>query len=150
MVVKGATTIWEYWRDTGDLSNSSFNHYALGAICGFIFRRIAGIAALEPAFRKIEIRLALDPRVKRAGGDYDSVLGRISTEWQQHDAGGFSLDLTVPPNATALVHLPAAPAMEVTEGQRPISRNPHVREVRRTSAFASVEVASGRYAFTVR
>jgi len=36
------------------------NHYALGAVCGFLFRRLAGIAPLEPGFRRIEVRPLID------------------------------------------------------------------------------------------
>lgn len=150
MVIQGATTIWERWNsDTGDPSMNSFNHYALGAVCGFLFRRIAGIAPLEPGFRKIEVRPVLDARVKRGGGEYESVIGTISTEWQQRDAGGFNLDLTVPPNATALVYLPATRTATVTEGRRLISRNRDIKEVTRTSDQLIVEVGSGRYQFDV-
>ena len=42
MIAKGATTIWERWNgDTGDVAMNSFNHYALGAVAGFLFRRVA-------------------------------------------------------------------------------------------------------------
>lgn len=37
MIAKGATTIWERWNgDTGDVAMNSFNHYAPGAITGFL------------------------------------------------------------------------------------------------------------------
>jgi len=147
MVSKGATTIWESWD--ADRDQQSLNHYALGAVCGFLFRRLAGIAPLEPGFRRIEVRPLIDPRVKRGGGTYDSQLGRISTEWQQQNAGGFSLDLTVPPNATALVYLPATRAMSVTEGGRSIPGIRDLSEVGRTNDEAIIEVGSGRYQFAV-
>jgi alpha-L-rhamnosidase len=147
MVSKGATTIWESWD--ADVDKKSLNHYALGAVCGFIFRRIAGIAPLEPGFRKIEVRPLFDPRVRRGGGKYDSVLGRIVTQWQQLETGGLTLDLTVPPNAKALVYLPATQGMKVTESRQPISGNGDIREVSRTKQQAIVEVASGNYRFEV-
>jgi alpha-L-rhamnosidase len=147
MIAQGATTIWESWNS--DRQNLSRNHYALGAVCGFLFRRIAGIAPLEPGFKKIALHPVLDPRVKRGGGEYTSVLGKISTDWHQHDAGGFSLDLTVPPNATALVYLPATQAMTVAEGGQIISCNEDIRGIRRTSQQAIIEVGSGSYRFTV-
>ena len=149
MVAKGATTIWERWNgDMGDLAMNSFNHYALGAVCGFLFRRIAGIAALEPGFRKIEVRPVIDPRIMRGGGEYESVLGTISTQWE-HDKGRFHLDLVVPPNATALVYLPATPTMSVMEGQQSADCHPDITGIRRTSENAIVEVGSGSYEFSV-
>ncbi len=82
MIAKGATTIWERWNgDTGDVAMNSFNHYAFGAVGGFLFRRVAGIDAAAPGFREITVAPVLDPRVRRAGADYESVLGRISTDW---------------------------------------------------------------------
>ena len=107
MIAKGATTIWERWNgDVGDVAMNSFNHYAFGAVGGFLFRRVAGIAPLEPGFRKFEVAPVVDPRVRKAGADYDSVVGRISTDWRWTPGGKFELELTVPANATARVTLP--------------------------------------------
>ena len=50
----------------------------------------------------------LDPRVRRAGADYESVLGRISTDWTWTPGQAFQLALTVPPNAVAHVALPGS------------------------------------------
>jgi alpha-L-rhamnosidase len=108
MIAKGATTIWERWNgDTGDVAMNSFNHYALGAVAGFLFRRVAGIEPAAPGFREITVAPVLDPRVRKAGADYDSVLGRISTDWTWAPGETFELSLTVPPNAVAHVALPA-------------------------------------------
>ena len=107
MVAKGATTIWERWNgDVGDVAMNSFNHYALGAVAGFLFRRIAGIDAAAPGFSQILVRPVLDPRLRHAGADYDSVLGRISTDWRWTPGESFDLALTIPPNAAARVALP--------------------------------------------
>jgi alpha-L-rhamnosidase len=150
MVAKGATTIWERWNsDTGDISMNSFNHYALGAVSGFLFRRIAGIAALEPGFRQIEVKPLLDRRVKCGGGEYESVLGTIATRWRQLETYEFELDLTIPPNCFATVHLPATPTMSVTEGKVSLERNSTTRATRRTDTAAIIEVGSGSYAFAV-
>ena len=52
MVAKGATSMWERWNgDTGDVAMNSFNHYAYGAVVGFLYRRLAAIAAIEPGLR---------------------------------------------------------------------------------------------------
>ena len=107
MIRKGATTIWERWNgDVGDIAMNSYNHYALGAVAGFLFRRIAGIEPAAPGFREILVKPVLDPRVTSAGADYDSVLGRISTDWRWTPGDRFELNLTVPPGATARVELP--------------------------------------------
>jgi alpha-L-rhamnosidase len=149
MIRKGATTMWERWNgDVGDVSMNSYNHYALGAVSGFLFRRIAGIAPAEPGFRRILVEPALDPRVRAGGADYHSVLGLISTRWRQ-EADGVALDLTVPPNAVAEVRLPAASASAVREGGRPISRLAGVRVLPSREGLTAFEVGSGSYNFRV-
>lgn len=103
MVRKGATTIWERWNgDTGDVAMNSFNHYALGAVCGFLYRRVAGIDPIEPGFAKFRVAPILDPRITQFGGKVESVRGRIETLWTFND-GQVSLDLVVPKSASAEV-----------------------------------------------
>src|SRR3546814_11919650 len=63
MVAKGATTMWERWNgDTGDLAMNSYNHYAFGAVVGFFYRRLAGIAPAAPGFRRIAARRSEERR----------------------------------------------------------------------------------------
>jgi alpha-L-rhamnosidase len=141
MVAKGATTIWERWNgDTGDVAMNSFNHYALGAVCGFLFRRVAGIAPLEPGYRRIAIRPLFDARVPCAGADYDSVLGKISSKWHWLDDKHIQLDVAIPPNATAEVHLPA---------DRKIMHNPEAHRSESSGGDSVLEVGSGHYSFTI-
>jgi len=143
MVAKGATTIWERWNgDVGDVTMNSFNHYALGAVTGFLFRRIAGIAPTAPGFRRIDVAPVLDPRVKRGGGDYQSTLGPVSTRWEQGDGGALKLDVHLPPGANARIVLPAAEDRAAREAQG-------AAEATRSSGAAIFEVGSGRYAFEV-
>jgi len=135
MVAKGATTIWERWNaDTGDVSMNSFNHYALGAVNGFVFRRIAGIAPKAPGFKAFTFDPVLDPRVKTGGGDYDSMAGRISTDWAQTPQG-FTLDITIPANARATLYLPGT---RVTESGKAIL-------VTVSGQKSRIELGSGRY-----
>jgi alpha-L-rhamnosidase len=101
MVKRGATTIWERWNgDTGDVAMNSFNHYALGAVCGFLYRRVAGIDPIEPGFAKFRVAPVLDSRIAQFGARVDSVRGRIETQWSYRN-GRAQLELTVPPNSSA-------------------------------------------------
>jgi alpha-L-rhamnosidase len=119
MIRKGATTIWERWNgDVGDVAMNSYNHYALGAVAGFLFRRVAGIEPAAPGFREILVKPVLDPRVTKAGADYDSVLGRISTDWTWSPGERFDLTLTVPPGAIARIELPEALGAVSVDGRQ--------------------------------
>lgn len=146
MIAKGATTTWERWNsDAGDRSMNSFNHYALGAVVGFLFRRIAGIDPLAPGFTRFAVRPVLDPRLKTAGARYDSRLGRIETRWQRIGEQGLSLDLLVPPGATAVVTMPTRSAATIREGGRAIGSSFAPKAAR--DGRITLEVPSGRYAF---
>jgi len=147
MIAKGATTIWERWNgDVGDVAMNSFNHYALGAVAGFLFRRVAGIDAAAPGFTRIDIRPVLDPRLRRAGADYDSMLGRISTDWDWDLGNTFRLTATIPPNATARLRLPAqlGRRVELVSGD---ARSGSV--IGSGDPEFSVDLSAGRHAVTL-
>jgi alpha-L-rhamnosidase len=142
-VGQGATTVFERWDGMKDgVVTGSLNHYAFGAVCGFIYRRVVGIDALEPGFRTIAFRPLIDPRLPGASGDYESVLGRISCAWRR-TAKGLAVEVTVPANAKARVHLPVPPGATVREGRRIITL------LERSETEAVVQVGSGSYSFTV-
>lgn len=149
MIAKGATTIWERWNgDTGDVSMNSFNHYALGAICGFVFRRIAGIDATRPGFRAFRFKPEFDARVPSGGARYDSVMGTIRTRWERQ-GDRFTLELTVPANVSAEVHLPAGRNARVVESGRDIGAHRDVTLRNRLDETAIVGVRAGEYHFSV-
>lgn len=149
MIRKGATTMWERWNgDVGDVQMNSYNHYAFGAVSGFLFRRVAGIDAGAPGFREVVVRPVLDPRVQRGGGDYQSAMGMISTDWEQGPGGAFRLAVQIPANATARIHLPAKAHMRVREGGRGLEGRKDLA-VQRTSGEVVVRTGSGGWRFEV-
>lgn len=106
MVRRGATTTWERWNsDTGDVSMNSFNHYALGAVCAFLYRRVAGVEPTAPGFSQFRVAPLVDRRIGSAGATLDSVRGRIETSWRVV-GDRMSLTLQVPANSRAEVSLP--------------------------------------------
>ncbi|WP_447910203.1 family 78 glycoside hydrolase catalytic domain [Brevundimonas bullata] len=151
MIRKDATTIWERWNgDVGDVAMNSFNHYALGAVTGFVFRRIAGIEPIKAGFLTFRFDPVLDARVPRGGGDYDSILGRITTDWELKPDGGFDLHLVVPTNSRAEVRLPARSADHVRENGRPLSQTDGVVVRGMDGGRLVLEVGSGDYRFLSR
>nr|WP_246447650.1 alpha-L-rhamnosidase [Novosphingobium flavum] len=107
MPSQGATTMWERWNgDTGDLSMNSYNHYAFGAVVGFFYRRLAGIAPAEPGFRRIAARPLWYPAVGRVAARYEAIVGTISTETGGDERGLTRFRLSIPANTTAEVELP--------------------------------------------
>jgi len=147
MVRKGATTIWERWNgDSGDVAMNSFNHYSLGAVCGFLYRRVAGLTPIEPGFGRVRIAPLPDARIGHAGCRYDSVRGRFEVDWRL-SGRRLALDITVPPNATAEVHVPAAPGARIAEGGRGVARRSDLRLIGRDDVGARIEIGPGHFAF---
>ena len=153
MIRNGATTMWENWsgelQDDKTVTKLSRNHYALGAICGFLFRRVAGIDTAEPGFETIAVRPVLDARVKRGGGHYDSIMGRISTDWAQLSEGRLTLEVTIPPNAQAHIHLPAQRHSRIEEGGVEVLRRTDMRITARLDHEVVIDVGAGTYQFLV-
>ncbi|MET8980017.1 family 78 glycoside hydrolase catalytic domain [Streptomyces sp. NPDC004539] len=119
MVAAGATTVWEDWdavRSDGSL-HGSMNHYSKGAVVSFLHRHVAGLHPREdaPGYRRFDVRPRPGGGLTRARAEFDSVRGRIAVSWRIED-GRFTLDVTVPPTASAAVVLPDGAGFEAGPG----------------------------------
>ncbi len=104
MIKKGATTWWERWNgDTGDPAMNSYNHYSFGSVVAWIYRAMGGIDTTPegPGFHEIVIHPHPNEQLGRVRTEYESVYGKIVTEWE-----GTSLKVTIPANTHARVILP--------------------------------------------
>ena len=112
-VDNGATTIWERWnsymidKGMGPSGMNSFNHYAYGCVCQWIWETVAGIAAdsAVPGFKHIIMRPVPDKRLGYVKAVYNSAAGLIKSEWK-YDGDKWIWNFTVPEGATASVILP--------------------------------------------
>jgi hypothetical protein len=122
----------------------------LGQINEWFFHDLAGIATdpSAPGFKNILIQPAIVGDLAWVKGRYDSVRGPITTEWRR-EGGRLTLNLTIPPNSTATVFVPAQRAEDVTEGGVAASKSPHVGFLRQEKGSAVYSVASGTYRFVV-
>jgi alpha-L-rhamnosidase len=144
MLRQGATTMWERWNsDTAGVQMNSFNHYAFGAVSSFLLRRVAGIDAAEPGFRRILVRPLAVSGLGRVHGTLDSPMGRIETRWSV-TGDQCRLSVTVPANAMAEVHLAGTQA---TESGKAIQQHPDVQLVREYAGRTVVQIGSGHFLF---
>ena len=112
-VDNGATTIWERWNsytlDKGMASKgmNSFNHYAYGCVCEWIWETVAGIAAdpAQPGFRHIIMKPVPDKRLGHVDAQYNSAAGVIKSSWK-YEGDACVWSFTIPEGATASVTLP--------------------------------------------
>ena len=113
----GATTIWERWNSytledgMGPSGMNSFNHYAYGAVCAWIWETAAGIAADTscPGFRHIIMKPVPDKRLGYLDAEYKSAAGVIRSSWK-YNGDKWIWNFTIPEGATASVTLPGESA----------------------------------------
>ena len=153
-VTKGATTIWERWDGIKpddsfqDPGMNSFNHYAYGAIGEWMYRVVAGIDLDEthPGYKHILIQPQPGGGLTFANASVDSMYGQVASMWKVAD-DKFTLNIEVPPNATATVRLPKAKLERVTEERKPVAGRTDLLGARQVGDAVLVDVGSGKYVF---
>ncbi len=114
-VDNGATTIWERWdsytldKGMGPKGMNSFNHYAYGVVCAWIWKTAAGIAAdpAAPGFKHIIMRPLPDRRIGSVDARYQSAAGLITSSWK-YEGDTWVWNFTIPKGSTASVTLPGS------------------------------------------
>jgi alpha-L-rhamnosidase len=172
MIENGATTIWERWdswvpgreslgrrkatilqlpQTTGFQTNSmnSFNHQEFASVGEWMYRVILGIEPDEsqPGYKHFFIRPRPGGSLTYARGSLHTVRGPIAVDWSR-TGGAFTLKVSVPPNTSATVALPADSLDEVTESGGPLTKAEGVSVV--DTAAGSVLLHSGTYEFVVQ
>ena len=126
----GATTIWERWnsymldKGMGPRGMNSFNHYAYGCVCEWIWETAAGIAADStiPGFKHIIMKPVPDKRLGHLSATYHSSAGLIKSAWR-YEGERWIWNFTIPDGATASVTLPGEQqATEYSAGTYTIER----------------------------
>jgi len=154
-VVNGATTMWERWnsytheegfgaeRNTG---MNSFNHYGFGAVCEWMFRNAAGIKAAAPAYREVVIRPEPDRRIGHVRSNYQSISGNIVSNWAYND-GGLTMEVEIPANVKAQIHVPAISVDAVTENGVPAFESEGLEFTGWEDGYVVFRAGSGKYHF---
>ena len=122
-VDNGATTIWERWnsymkeKGMGPNGMNSFNHYAYGCVCQWLWQTCAGIASdpARPGFRHIIMKPVPDRRLGHLDASYQSAAGLIKSSWR-YEGDEWIWTVTIPEGATATVHLPDGKVQEIASG----------------------------------
>ena len=145
---KGATSLTETWDAFPGWSQ---NHCMLGHAEEWFYRGLGGIVPdpSAPGFKRFDVKPQVVGNLAGATVNYDSVFGRITSDWKR-EGKTFVLKVAVPPNTTAVVHVPAVDPDAVQESNRPAAQADGVRFLRTEGDSAVFEVGSGEYRFTSR
>ena len=107
----GATTIWERWdskHDDGTFDESgmnSFNHYSFGAVGTWMLHWLAGLQPAAPGYKRIHVCPQLVQGITNVAVTRQTPYGELACSWMCKD-GKITVDVTIPANTTAEVHLP--------------------------------------------
>ena len=150
----GATTIWERWdgyvagRGYQNPTMNSFSHYALGSVGEWMYRTVIGINpdSKVPAYKRFTLKPRPGGGLTWARGAYHSIHGRIACAWKI-EGKRLSLDVTVPPNTSATLHLPTGNAQTTTESGRMLADSEGMEVVEVTEDCTVCELAAGCYSF---
>ena len=87
-VNKGATTMWEHYdsiKEDGSFWNpsmNSFNHYAYGAVFGWMFNHSVGVKIVKPGYKEILIKPLVDKRLGFVDCVFNTKYGDIKVNWK--------------------------------------------------------------------
>jgi alpha-L-rhamnosidase len=134
---KGATTLWEDWR-----GGASLNHIFLGDITAWFFRALAGINpdVSAPGFANVIIRPEIVGDLTSARGETKTMRGLVVSDWTL--ATDLTLKVTIPPNTTATVYVPAMNQKNVVADGATFVRSEAGRQI--------YKIGSGSYQFIAR
>ena len=120
-VLSGGTTTWERWDSLlpdGTVNPggmTSFNHFALGAVADWIHRTVAGLAPVEPGYRRIAFAPRPGGGLTHAAAEHETPYGRAAVAWRIEDEQ-LHVEVRVPTGATGVVSLPDGREFEVAAG----------------------------------
>ena len=151
-VKNGATTMWERWngwtpdKGFGPVTMNSFSHYAFGAVGEYLYGGVGGIQATSPAYKTIKIQPAINQGLTWAKTSFESIQGEISNHWKIEE-GKLTMEVTIPPNTTARIHVPAKAGAGVTESGKPVTQSKGLKPIDMENGEAIFDAGSGKYVF---
>jgi alpha-L-rhamnosidase len=141
----GATSLTEAWDGN---PRSSQDHFMLGGAEEWLYRSLGGIDF--DMSRSMDERITIRPQMVNGLGSvkssYNSVLGRITSEWSQAE-GATSIDIAIPPGARATLILPVKMVADISNIHSVRGRGPDLKEVRRDGGKVVYLAAAGIYHF---
>jgi alpha-L-rhamnosidase len=141
----GATTTWEQWAPRGSME--SHDHAMFAGPDSTFYSRLAGIQPAQPGYKEIFIRPAFPEGLVSVTSSLHTVMGEIVSNWKVQN--GLMQEVTIPPNATAVVYVPTIDAHGIRESGRPASQAKGVHLLRVENGYTLFSVGSGSYRFIV-
>ncbi|MDQ1521325.1 MAG: alpha-L-rhamnosidase, partial [Actinomycetota bacterium] len=139
---EGATFTWESWnaRAVGDSESHGWGSTVLAVLQDDIL----GVHTTAPGSRRVDVRVP-KTALTRASGTVITERGPVAVSWTRAPSGAETLDVVVPVNATATVHLAAGRVADVSDDGRSVTGAPGVTVARAVGGEVELTLGSGHY-----
>jgi len=114
-----------------------------------MYEHAAGIKASSPAYRSVIIRPEVDKRLGYLESEYASISGLIRSNWKFED-NGLRMQVRIPVNVDAMIHVPAPAAEQITEGGVAAQEAAGLQFLSMEDGYAVFRAGSGDYDFFIR
>jgi alpha-L-rhamnosidase len=141
---EGATFTWESWdaRRTGDSESHGWGSTVLAVLQDDVL----GVRVTAPGAVRVEIAVP-KTTLTRAAGIVTTQRGPIPITWTRDAAGHETVDVTIPTNINAIVHIAGSGIRAVSESGRGLIGDPGVTDARAARGEVVMTVGSGHYVF---
>tara|TARA_B100000575_G_C23133770_1_gene658159 strand:+ start:94 stop:2529 length:2436 start_codon:yes stop_codon:yes gene_type:complete len=123
MVTKGATTLWETWKESESIYSNS--HPMFGSVTEWFYRWLGGIRPdpKHPGFKKFFIKPFTPKSLDSVSSSYTSPFGKIISQWRKQEQG-YQYEISVPEGSVAQVKLNKKYYQKITvlKGQKHLSK----------------------------
>jgi alpha-L-rhamnosidase len=138
--------MFEHW----DGRNSRL-HHMFSDVSAWFYKALAGIGPDPegPGFKRIRLRPQPVGDLAWARGEHRSLYGPIRSAWRK-EGDLIILDVAIPPNTRATVHVPTSEPASVLEGGKPVGKSKDFTVLRQESGAVVVELGSGEYRFSAK
>jgi len=111
-IEQGADTFWEQWNGT-----ASRNHPMMGGGLIWFYRRLAGLSALEPGYKRILFRPTPCGDLTWASYSLETENGKASIYWKFNRHGRLVVKTVVPSGSSAVLEMPDGSKYELVSGR---------------------------------
>jgi len=143
MLSNGATTLWEHWDFQ---PQNSMNHPMFGSVSEWYFRSLVGVNPAKDAvgFDKVIIKPFIVGNLEYVNGEYNSIKGKISCNWQR-SKGSVDIQVQVPPNISTTLYIPATSVEDITINGISALSNEDIKFLEFRESFAVFETGNGTF-----
>jgi alpha-L-rhamnosidase len=113
-----------------------------------MYRVAAGLDTYEDGtgYKHIRVMPHIGGGLTNVSASLQTYYGTASSSWALA-AGKLRLNITIPPNTTANVFIPAAGADGITEGTQKLSDEKDIKILKTENGYVEIQLGSGNYVF---